>query len=326
MRILHLEANRYSAESLKEIESLGDLYAPEIETQAKLDTLLQTEKFDIVFTRLGLALGPQNLSGQKMLKYLVSPTTGLNHIDEEFALTNNIQIISLKGDTQILEKVKSTAEHTWALLMALMRNLNGAMASTLDGKWTRNELMCEELNGKTIGIIGYGRLGKMVAEYARVFDMKVIVCDVKPERIAEAEEKGFDAKNLTDLISCADVVILMASHQAGKNDNLIGSNEISAMKKGACFINTARGELLDEGALLQALENGKLSGAALDVLKGDSSWESEIPEGHPLINYAKKNNNLLITPHIGGYGKQSIELTRQYITQKLLHQLQLNNP
>ena len=326
MRILHLEANRYAAESLEELSSLGHLHMPEIETQAELDTLLKTEMFDIIFTRLGLSFGPQSLSHQKTLKYLVSPTTGLNHIDEEFALANSIQIISLKGDTQILEKVKSTAEHTWALLLALTRNISRATSSTLNGKWSRSELMCDELNGKTLGIIGFGRLGKMLARFALAFDMTVVICDVNPERLTEAEKLGIVAKDLKGLLSSSDVVVIMASHQAGKNDNLIGSNEIFAMKTGACLINTARGELLDEVALLQALENGKLSGAALDVLKGDSSWESEIPEGHPLLNYAKKNQNLLITPHIGGYGNQSIKLTRNYITQKLLQKIQLNNP
>jgi D-3-phosphoglycerate dehydrogenase len=102
---------------------------------------------------------------------------------------------------------------------------------------------------------------------------------------------------------------------------MIGENEFTKMKKNAFFINTSRGELVDEAALLTALENKHLKGAALDVLKGDSDWKTELPADNSLYKYFQENTNLLITPHIGGYGKVSIQKTRDFITEKFLRKL-----
>lgn len=320
MRILHLEAYNYSESSLGKLKRIGELDIVNIQDQKQLNQLLSKEKYDCIFTTIGYYLGKDNLTNQKQLKTIVTPTTGLNHIDLEYAEKSGIRIVSLKGESDFLKEVQSTAEHTWALLLGVVRNLPAAIKQTQNGNWNRFSLLCDELNTKTIGIIGFGRLGRIVAEYAKAFNMKILIHDNNIKIVEEALGNKIKAVELDKLLSESDIVVLLASYSE-KNENMIGHHEFELMKKDAYFINTSRGELVDEAALLDALESNKLKGAALDVLRNDSSWKNEIPGNHPLQQFALQNEKLIITPHIGGYGKVSIEKTRDFITDKYLNTL-----
>jgi D-3-phosphoglycerate dehydrogenase len=172
-----------------------------------------------------------------------------------------------------------------------------------------------ELYGKTIGIIGYGRLGKIVSKYAAAFGMKIVVNDTIIEKVPTRLYKNFD-----DLLSVSDVVILLASYSE-ENKDMIGMGEIKRMKPGCFFINTSRGEMVDEKALIYGLEKGIIKAAALDVLKEDSNWKTETPNNNTLIAYSSSVSNLLITPHVGGYGASSIQRTRAFIIKKFIKTL-----
>ena len=315
MKILHLEKENYPDTSLSVLQSMGQIHFANVYTQSDLDNLLLNESFDAVFVRLGFEFGSKNLHSQSQLQYIVSPTTGLNHLDLSYLDKRDIKVISLKGDLSILERVKSTAEHTWSLLMALTRNLRPAIDITLNFEWKRKGLECDELNDMTLGIIGFGRLGMMVAGYGKAFGMKVLVNDCNPEKEKIANQKGFETIALDDILSNSDVLILMADYNPGQK-KILDEPEFEKLKKGSYFINTSRGELINENALLFALKNGSIKAAALDVLEGDSVWDIGVTRSHPLLAYARENSNLIITPHIGGYGKQSIRLTREYIVNK----------
>lgn len=321
MKILHLESYNYSESSLQKIRELGVLTTSDIKDEAGLIKHLSENKYDVIFTTLGYFLGEKMLSNQKVLKYIVTPTTGLNHIDLEYAKKRGIEVISLKGESEFLQNVKSTAEHTWALLLGLVRQIAKASAHTAKGNWNRQSLMCDELNTKTLGIIGYGRLGKIISQYAKAFGMQILVYDRNAARKDEAGKAGLQVVEMNSLLQQADMVLLMVSYNP-ENENMIGEKEFDTMKEGVYFVNTARGEMVDETALLRALQSGKIKGAALDVLKNDSSWKNEVPSPHPLIDYAASHSNLIITPHIGGYGKVSIHLTREFITEKFLKRIQ----
>lgn len=321
MKILHLESYNYSESSLQKIRKLGVLTIPDIKEETELAEHLLENQYDVIFTTLGYFLGEKMLSNQNVLKYIVTPTTGLNHIDLEYAGKRGIEVISLKGESEFLQNVKSTAEHTWALLLGLVRQIPKALAHIEKGGWNRESLMCDELNTKILGIIGFGRLGKIISQYAKAFGMQILVYDHNPTRTDEAEKAGLQVVEINDLLQQADMILLMISYSP-ENENMIGAKEFDIMKEGVYFVNTSRGEMVDETALLKALQSGKIKGAALDVLKDDSSWKNEVPLSHPLIDYANSHTNLIITPHIGGYGNVSIHLTRDFITENFLRKVE----
>lgn len=317
MKILHLEAYNYSEASLNALRNIGELEIKEPQSKEELDLILMHSNYDCIFTTIGNKLDRINLNNQKNLKFIVSPTTGLNHIETEYVQEKNIEVISLKGESDFLSSVQSTAEHTWMLILSLVRNFKQSQQSISKGIWSRNNLLCDELNTKTIGIIGYGRLGKIVARYAQAFSMRVLVCETDINNQNIAKDNGLEICNKEELFSEADVIVLLANYTK-ENENMIGEKEFLKIQKQAVFINTSRGELVDEEALLNALQNKRLKAAALDVLKGDSDWKTELPVNNELFKYSQLNTNLIITPHIGGYGRVSIQKTRDFITEKFL--------
>ncbi len=320
MKILHLEAYNYTEDVLNELRKLGVLDIFEPKSREELDTILDQTDYDCIFTTIGNTLNSQNLKQQKTLRYIVSPTTGLNHIDLDYTEQNNISVISLKGETEFLNSIQSTAEHTWMLVLTLLRNFKKVQESVANGIWSRDELLCDELNTKTIGIIGYGRLGKIVARYAQAFSMQVKICETSPENQLQAVQNGFEVYSKEEVLTQSDIVVLLVAYSK-ENEKMLGKEAFALIKKDSVFVNTSRGELVDEEALLQALENRQIKAAALDVLVGDSDWKKTIPAQNKLYQYAMQHNNLVLTPHIGGYGKVSIEKTRDFITEKFLNKV-----
>ncbi len=293
------------------------------------DVILRLEaRFDISrgpFTRAELAQAIKGASGLYIgldhkiegdlmpqgLKFIASPTTGLNHIDLNQAAKQGIEIISLKGEAEFLSGITATAELCWGLILSLTRFIPAAQAHVLKGGWDRDAFTAHELQGRTIGIIGFGRLGKKIATYAKAFDMRVLACDTSGETRAI---DGVQFCALKDLLPKADIISLHADSRA-ENHHMIGANEFAAMKKGGMFINTARGDLVDEAALLATLQSGHLGGAALDVLEGE--YDPSRPQS-PLIDYARDNRNLIMTPHIGGVTHESLYKTTHFTAEKLL--------
>ncbi|MBX2916342.1 MAG: hypothetical protein KF856_13810 [Cyclobacteriaceae bacterium] len=317
MKILHLEYDLYPPEAIKKLETIATIERFLCAGQEELYAKLSKDRYEVIFTRLGLMLDEKAIALQPDLQYIVTSTTGLNHIDETAASNKGITVVSLKGETEFLANVKSTAEHTWGLLLSLIRNLPGAITHVKTGGWDRQPFMANELDGKTLGIIGYGRLGKVVARYGAAFGMRVLVHDHNPENY---EGHAIEAVTLKNLLNKSDVVVLLISWSR-ENENFMDAEKFSAMKPGAYFINTARGELVDEKALVDALMQERLKGAAVDVLWNDSSWPGKVNDSTLLLEYFKNHNNVLITPHMGGYGKDSIAKTRTFVTEKLLKQL-----
>lgn len=320
MRILHLEAYNYSDIALEKLRLISDLDIQIPASKEELNNLLKVNSYDAIFTTIGNTLDKQNLSTQKELKYIISPTTGLNHIDLLYAKENNIEIISLKGEYEFLSTIQSTAEHTWMLILAIVRKFKKTQENIANGIWDRKSLLCDELNTRTIGIIGYGRLGKIVAQYAKAFSMEVLIHEREEKNQSIAIANGLKCCELEELLSQSDVVVLLVDYSK-ENEKMMGHKQFESMKNKSFFVNTSRGELVDEEALLIALENKIIEGAALDVLIGDSDWKTTIPINNKLFNYAQNNTNLILTPHIGGYGNVSIQRTRDFIIEKFLNEI-----
>jgi D-3-phosphoglycerate dehydrogenase len=315
MKVLHIEASQYPVDAIQELKLYTELHCIDVKSQEHFEDILRSEHFDAIFTRLGVMLNEQLMTLQPSLKAIVTSTTGLNHIDLDAAKKMHIQVISLKGETEFLAGVKSTAEHTWMLLLSLIRKMPQAFQHVKEGGWNRNPFLADELDSKTIGIIGFGRLGKIVAQYAKAFSMKIMVHDRNVSHMNSFPEIQF--VSLDKLLETSDFVILLISYEP-ENINFIDASKLNQMKQGAYFINTSRGEMVKEDDLVDALESNKLSGVALDVLNNDSSWGDNIKGSTLLLNYAITHQNLLLTPHIGGYGKTSIEKTRRFVTNKFI--------
>lgn len=318
MKVLHLESYNYSLEKLEFLENELQLFQKEFNTQVELMNHLSENQYNVIFTRLGLNLDANTLSTQKNLRFIVTPTTGLNHIDLDYSKKKSIEVISLKGEIEFLAKVKSTAEHTWALLLALVRNIPNAFQQVKNDIWERHNLMADELDQKTIGIIGYGRLGKIIARYAEAFEMNILVNDIRD--ISNEVKTNEEIVNIDELLERSDIVCLMITYEKN-NINFIDGTKMRKMKNNAIFINTSRGEMVDEVALIDALKNKEIALVATDVLKNDSVWNGKLEKVPKIIEYAKHNDNLIITPHMGGYGESSIRKTRDFITDKFLNQL-----
>jgi len=182
MNILHLEYDKYPSTAIELLRKRHVVTPFNCYSQAELYRHLKANKYDVIFTRLGLYMDSICIDYQSnTLKFIATSTTGLNHINVDYANQLGIEVVSLRGDYEFLSRIKSTAEHTWGLLLMLIRHMNEAVMSTKSRKWDRNPFMSDELSEKTLGIIGYGRLGKIVAHYGVAFGMKVLVydCDKK---------------------------------------------------------------------------------------------------------------------------------------------------
>lgn len=316
MKILHLESENYPKQAMDMLSKIGDIDCIKCKSNIDLVSILELHDYNIIILSIGSFFDSKCFQLQKKLNFLVSPTTGLNHIDLISAKKNNVKIISLKGDYDFLSNIKSTAEHTWALLLSLIKKVNLASNLTKSGIWDRDRVLPnDELDNKNLGIIGFGRLAKIISRYAEAFNMKVLAYDIDDEKF------GLDylkyKKSLNSVLSNSNYLLLMISYTES-NINFMNSDKFSKMKNKSYFINTSRGEMVNEHDLLENLRSGNLKGAALDVLHNDSNWSQNIEGSHDLIKYANNNNNLIITPHIGGYGIDSIKNTRIYIIKKLI--------
>jgi D-3-phosphoglycerate dehydrogenase len=246
------------------------------------------------------------------LRAIATPTTGLNHIDLAEAEKLGIRVISLQGETDFLQNVYATAEHTVALILSLTRHLPAAHQHVINGHWNRDLFIGNELHGKTAGVIGYGRLGRMVAKYLQIFGMRVSVTDIKS--VDQVEHPDIESVSLHQLLRTSDVVTVHVP-LSDQTTGFLSKREFACMKPGSWFINTARGELVDESALLDALRKGPLAGAALDVLADE--YSSSLGE-NLLIRYAQQHQNLLITPHIGGCTTESREKTEHFLATRVV--------
>ena len=208
--------------------------------------------------------------------------SGVDNIDVEAATRRGVLVLNAPGANTI-----SAAEHTIALLLALLHRIPRASASMAEGRWERKHLSGTELYGKCLGVIGFGRIGARVAEIARALGMTIVAHDplLVPEQLAAA---GVQPLSLDDLLATADIVSLHLP-LTGATRHLINRARLKAMKPGAILVNTARGGLVDHEALLEAVLSGELAGVALDVFETEP-----LPADSPL----RRSERFLLTPHL----------------------------
>jgi D-3-phosphoglycerate dehydrogenase / 2-oxoglutarate reductase len=279
------------------------------------DRALARELFDcdVIMVRLGRHIGDGILSAAPRLRFILTATTGLDHIDLCAAEAASVRVISLRDCPGAIGDVSATAEHCFGLLLALLRHTPAATTHVLAGGWDRDRFWGRQLSGKCLGVIGHGRIGAMVARYAASFGMDVVACDKVPTKIGPpANPVSFD-----ELLRNADVVSVHVT-ATPENRNLIDRAAIARLKRGAILINTARGSVVDEAALAEAVRSRQLLGVAVDVLAGEEHGEVS---NSPLLAAAGEGCNILITPHIGGATLESIARTETTLIERFLEVL-----
>ena len=263
---------------------------------------------EVLFAPLGYRFDDAFMKRAPKLRVIATNTTSVPHVDVAAARARGIEVISLAGDSEFLQSITPTAELTLGLMIAVTRNVIPAMAAVKSGVWRRWDHGGERMLSRMhLGIVGLGRLGRLVEKYARAIGMRVSTYD---------PGKATTHRSLAELAGAVDIVSVHAS-LTDQNARMFDREAFAAFRNGAYFINTARGELVDNDALLAALQSDRLAGAALDVLDGEFSPSFQ-PKDHPVVRYAREHANLILTPHIGGSTKDAWSATQERTIRKAL--------
>tara|TARA_B100000925_G_scaffold290804_1_gene276909 strand:+ start:5781 stop:6713 length:933 start_codon:yes stop_codon:yes gene_type:complete len=297
-KLLICDAKNYSPALIRKLSLSYTVVKKNFKNQKEFINFLADNKNSVyvIFITIGFYIDDKLVKkNQKNLKYIVSPTTGTEHIN---ILTKNIKIITLLNIRSKIQNIKSTSEFTWGLIISLCRGIYEASKYFKSKDYLRENYLGNDLNGKTILIIGFGRIGKHINDYAKVFGLKVLKYDKK--------YKQTKAK-LYQLLRLADIVTIhMSLNKFSKN--FFDKKCFKNMKINSYFINTSRGEIVDEKQLLHYLKNRIIKAAALDVINNEIKERRNMT--NKLINYANNNDNLILTPHIGGATHESFFKTR----------------
>lgn len=265
---------------------------------------------DIFWFRLNHKLTREILE-KSHVSFIVCAVTGLDHIDLKACNDFDIKVISLKNEVEFLKEVRATAEHTIALMLCLSRKLKRSFNHVENGNWDRTLFQGSELYKKKIGILGMGRLGKIVAEYCSVFGASVYYFD-SDKTLSDIPISYIACDSVESLFSKCDIISIHISYNT-ENHYLINENILNNCKPTTFIINTSRGGIVNDQDLAKFIADEKIGGYATDVLYGEPFIEN-----HPLVSLSKTLNNVIITPHIGGNTFESIEKTENFVANKLI--------
>ncbi|MBS7610608.1 hydroxyacid dehydrogenase [Candidatus Bathyarchaeota archaeon] len=261
----------------------------------------------VIVTRSSHKIDKAVIDNAKNLKIIARAGVGLDNIEVDYAVRHGITVISTPDAS-----TRAVAELTIGFIIALARQMSSFDRFMHDGEWCKNSKFGVELVGKTLGIIGLGRIGSQVAKLARTFRMRVIAYDPYISPMKAEKLRVELKKNLDDLLIESDFVSVHAS-LTSETRGLIGEREFRLMKSTAFLINTARGAIIDENALIKALKEKWIAGAALDVYA-----EEPLPREHPL----RKMENTILTPHIGGSTVEAQKKIARILAMKIMKTLE----
>lgn len=314
LNILNAESEDYSRKAYQILRKIGKVREENF-TQASL--LENIENYEVLIVRLGLHVNREVLQRAHRLRYILSATTGTDHIDMELAQEKGIKVVCLKGEEQFLQTIPSTAEHTWALLLALLRHIPDASAHVKQGGWNRQLFRGHNLSGQKLGILGLGRVGKQIAHYALAFGCETGAYDPYQEDWPHAPVHRFETPE--ELLQWCDILSIHIPLDSS-NYHFLDKKLLEQLRKGAILVNTSRSGIWEEKAVVDLLRSGRLAAVATDVI--DHEQEPELRKKSVLLKYAQANPNVLITPHIAGATYESMEMTEIFIAEKLFHAIQ----
>jgi D-3-phosphoglycerate dehydrogenase len=296
-----------SEEGIRILEEAGlrvdrrtDLAAGQLEEVVRL--------YEVLLVRSRTKVTEGVISAAANLRVIGRAGAGLDNIDVEAARKRGVKVVNSPEAS-----TNAVAELTIGLMIALARRLSLADASMKRGVWAKSELVGWELGGKTLGVIGFGRIGSRVAEIARTLGMRVLAPEGHGDR-SLLNRVGVECVPLEVLLRRSDIVTIHVPLTA-QTRHLLGSKELEMMKDGSYLVNTSRGAVVDEKALLGALKSGRILGAALDV------FETEPPTNRELIAMP----NLVCTPHIGGQTVEAQRMAAVVLSRKVIEALGLES-
>lgn len=307
-RILNAEPDRYSPRARAALEEVADVTEEALDREGLLRAL---PTYDALIVRLGHRIDAALLEAAPRLKVVATATTGLDHIDLKACRDRGVEVLSLRGENEFLRTVVATAEHTWALLLALIRRIPAASAAAARGEWNRDAFRGRELEGKRLGVLGLGRIGERVARYGLAFGMEVRGYD----RYRETwPEEFIRMPTLDTLLETCDVLTI---HVPSNEDTraMVGRRQLARLPAGAIVVNTSRGAVLESAALIDFVRSGRIAGAAVDVIEGETGPSGL--SGDPILQAARDLEQVLVTPHIGGATTESMEKTEVFMAGKL---------
>ncbi len=307
MRILHLDTNHPLL-----IEQLADLgFVNDEEYQASKKEVEQLiHEYDGIIIRSRFSIDKEFLQKATRLKFIGRVGAGLENIDVEFALAKGIFLAAAPEGNR-----NAVGEHALGMLLSLFNNLNKADSEIRHGKWDREGNRGIELEGKTVGIIGYGNTGKAFAKKLKGFDVAVLCYDI----LKDVGDENARQVDLKELQKKADVLSLHVP-QTELTTAMVNNKFIDAFDKSFWLINTARGKCVVTSDLVRGLQSGKIRGAALDVLEYEKiSFEDLFTGGNlpDAFNYLIKSKNVLLTPHVAGWTVESKIKLAQTIVDKI---------
>jgi D-3-phosphoglycerate dehydrogenase len=301
-----LEPVFFSDRAIKTLNRIGNVSLFE---NGEISSFLNDK--EIIFIRLNYYIDINILNSAPLLKYICTPTTGLTHINMKDINSRRIEVFSLKGENVFLSGIRATPEHLFGLTLALLRKYKDCFFSPEEGIAGRYRYIGEEIYKSRVGIIGFGRIGKILAGYFNCFGAKVFFYDKDPGITGFPYTSKMNS--IAEVIESANIIILCASY---KNEVILTKEHIDLLED-KFFINGARGELIDEVYLLDKLEKRKIKGVALDVISSENMEINNLKRFVSNMEY----NNLILTPHIGGATHESLKKTEEYLALKLVNYL-----
>ena len=307
MKILHLDTNH---ELLIEQLAQAVFTNHEDYTSTKPEIEAKIGEYDGIVLRSRFSIDKQFLDAATNLKFIGRVGAGLENIDCDYAEQKGVYLVSAPEGNR-----NAVGEHSLGVLLSLFNKLNKADAEVRQGKWLREANRGIELDGKTVGLIGYGNMGKAFAKKLRGFDVEVLCYDIKAD-VGDAKAKQVTLAKFQEKVD----VVSLHTPQTPLTVNMINAEFINAVKKPFWLINTARGKSVVTTDLMVALKSGKILGAGLDVLEYEKAsfenlFSTTIPEA---FQYLIDAENVLLTPHVAGWTIESKEKLAQTIVDKVL--------
>ncbi|MGY5147271.1 MAG: D-2-hydroxyacid dehydrogenase [Candidatus Nitrosopumilus sp. bin_7KS] len=274
-------------------------YEPEITPEQIIEKI---STFNIVIVRSRTTITKEMIEKADNCKIIARVGVGLDNVDQEAAKTKNIRVINA-----VEGAMNAVAELVLGLMLSLARQTGRGDRAIRNQQWLKKELKGTELRGKYLGIIGLGNIGKRLGRLARALNMNIIGYDVMPIDEEFAKEVGLMKADLNTLLQSSDYVSIHVP-LLDSTYHLLDAKKMSTMKKTAKIINTSRGGVVDEDALYNALKNGTLGGAALDVFEKEPAIGTKLAE----------LDNVILTPHIGAQTKEAQSLAANVIAEKII--------
>ena len=307
IKILHIDSNHPLL--WEQLENAGFTNEADF-TSTKEEVENKIENYHGIVIRSRFKIDKTFIDKAKNLQFIARVGAGLESIDCEYAESKNINLIAAPEGN-----CNAVGEHALGMILSLFNKLNNADKEVKSGQWNRESNRGTELDGKTIGIIGYGNMGKSFAKKLRGFDVEVLCYDILPN----VGDENAKQVSLQEIQQEADVLSLHIPWTT-ETDKMVNSEFINQFAKPFWLINTARGKSVVTADLVAALQSGKVLGAGLDVLEYEklsfeTLFEGDKPEA---FDYLLQANNVLLTPHIAGWTVESKEKLAQVIVNKII--------